>query len=100
MRTGEAAACARVILEQTFVVCALVRTLDDSNILCQLSGSSILGNYIACRGIFVVYGKSIALNIADQIVLVANGSIKQIGTKEEIMPQLMEVAGVCDFYKK
>ena len=40
------------------------------------------------------------LNIADQIVLVANGSIKQIGTKEEIMPQLMEVAGVCDFYKK
>ena len=42
MRTGEAAACARVILEQTFVVCALMRTLDDSNILCQLSGSSIL----------------------------------------------------------
>ena len=40
------------------------------------------------------------LNIADQIVLIANGSIKQIGTKEEIMPQLMEVAGVCDFYKK
>ena len=60
MRTGKAAACACVILEQTFVVCALVRTLDDSNILCQLSGSSILGNYIACRGIFVVYGKSIA----------------------------------------
>ena len=60
MRTGKAAACACVILEQTFVVCALMRTLDDSNILCQLSGSSILGNYIACRGIFVVYGKSIA----------------------------------------
>ena len=40
------------------------------------------------------------LNIADEIVLIANGSVKQIGSKEEIMPQLMEVAGVCDFYKK
>ena len=60
MRAGKAAACACVILEQTFVVCVLMRTLDDSNILCQLSGSSILGNYIACQGIFVVYGKSIA----------------------------------------
>lgn len=63
MRTGKAAACACVILEQTFVVCALMRTLDDSNILCQLAGSSILGNYIACRVTFVIcviFRKSIA----------------------------------------
>ena len=52
------------------------------------------------QSIMIISHQERILNIADQIVLVANGSIKQIGTKEEIMPQLMEVAGVCDFYKK
>ena len=51
------------------------------------------------QSIMIISHQERILNIADQIVLVANGSIKQIGTKEEIMPQLMEVAGVCDFYK-
>ena len=52
------------------------------------------------RSIMIISHQERILNIADEIVLIANGSIQQIGTKEEIMPQLMEVAGVCDFYKK
>ena len=52
------------------------------------------------RSIMIISHQERILNIADEIVLIANGSVKQIGSKEEIMPQLMEVAGVCDFYKK
>ena len=62
MRTGKAAAFACVILEQTFVVCALVRTLDDSNILRQ-AYSVIFYNHSACRVTFVIcviFRKSIA----------------------------------------
>ena len=51
------------------------------------------------QSIMIISHQERILNIADQIVLIANGSIKQIGTKEEIMPELMEVAGVCNFYK-
>lgn len=51
------------------------------------------------QSIMIISHQERILNIADQIILLANGSVKQIGTKEEIMPQLMEVAGVCDFFK-
>ena len=37
---------------------------------------------------------------ADEIVLIADGRIQKIGTKDEILPQLMEVAGSCNFFKE
>ncbi len=39
------------------------------------------------------------LNIADEIILVANGSINEIGKKEKIIPKLISIAGSCDIYK-
>ena len=33
------------------------------------------------------------LNIADKIIVIAGGQLKQIGTKEEILPELLSVSG-------
>ena len=62
MRTGQAAAGACAVLEQTFVVFARVRTLDnDDRFMCHLRGGIILGNDSACRAIIIViFGKNIA----------------------------------------
>lgn len=35
------------------------------------------------------------LNIADQIILLAGGEVKKIGTKEEILPDLLSYSGNC-----
>lgn len=35
------------------------------------------------------------LNIADKIIVIANGEIKQIGTKEDILPELLGVSSSC-----
>ncbi len=39
------------------------------------------------------------LNIADEIVVIANGSVKARGTKAEILPELLEGTGSCKFYQ-
>lgn len=39
------------------------------------------------------------LNIADEIIVISNGEIKKTGTKEEILPELLQTAGTCKFYK-
>jgi len=36
------------------------------------------------------------LNIADEIVVIANGVVKNIGKKEEILPTLLEVSNTGD----
>ena len=38
------------------------------------------------------------LNIADEIVVIANGVVKNIGKKEEILPTLLEVSNTGDCY--
>lgn len=40
------------------------------------------------------------LNIADEIVVIANGLVKARGTKEEILPELLDVAGSCKYYQQ
>ena len=40
------------------------------------------------------------LNIADEIVLIADGSIKKVGSRAEVLPELMDVAGSCNFYRE
>ena len=61
MRTGQAAAGACAVLEQTFVVFVRVRTLDnDDRVRCHLRGAIILGNDSACRAIILVFGKNVA----------------------------------------
>ncbi len=39
------------------------------------------------------------LNIADEIVVIANGSVKARGTKSEILPELLEGTGSCKYYQ-
>lgn len=40
------------------------------------------------------------LEIADQIVLIADGKVKASGTKEEMMPKLLDKTKNCKFFKK
>ena len=39
------------------------------------------------------------LNIADEIVVIANGIVKAQGTKNEILPELLNGTGSCKFYQ-
>jgi len=39
------------------------------------------------------------LNIADKIVVISDGKITKIGTKEEILPEIMDASTECKFYK-
>lgn len=40
------------------------------------------------------------LNIADEIVVIANGVVKAQGTKNEILPELLNGTGSCKFYQQ
>ena len=55
---------------------------------------SIKGN------ILIISHQERILEIADKIVLLKDGEISQIGTKEEIMPQILGVATVCPQIKE
>ncbi|MFA6850641.1 MAG: ATP-binding cassette domain-containing protein [Selenomonadaceae bacterium] len=52
------------------------------------------------RSILIISHQERILNIADEIVLIADGVVRKIGTKEEILPELINVEGGCDFFKE
>ena len=35
------------------------------------------------------------LNIADKIIVIANGKVDKIGTRDEILPEMMDSSGIC-----
>lgn len=39
------------------------------------------------------------LNIADEIVVIAEGTVKTRGTKAEILPELLNISGSCKYYQ-
>ncbi len=39
------------------------------------------------------------LDIADEIIVIAAGEITKVGKKDEILPELLNTAGSCKFYK-
>ena len=49
--------------------------------------------------ILIISHQERILNIADKIILLADGQIKRIGTKEEIMPELVGTSSQCDLLK-
>ena len=55
----------------------------------------VFENLYAKKGgsIFIISHQERILNIADKIVVVANGEISQIGTKDEVLPALLGKAG-------
>ena len=40
------------------------------------------------------------LNIADEIILIANGEIKGVGERQEILPRLLHKSAKCKFFKE
>ena len=56
--------------------------------------------YNDIRGsILIISHQERILDIADKIVVIANGQISKVGTKEEVLPELLGVAGACKYYK-
>lgn len=49
--------------------------------------------------ILIISHQERILNIADEIILIANGQIQQVGKKDVIIPQLVSIAGSCNIYK-
>ena len=45
--------------------------------------------------ILIISHQERILNIADKIIVTANGSVDSIGSKEEIMPRLMNQPSTC-----
>jgi Fe-S cluster assembly ATP-binding protein len=52
------------------------------------------------RSILIISHQERILNIADEIVLIADGVVRKIGAKEEVLPELINVEGGCDFFKE
>ena len=52
------------------------------------------------QSIMIISHQERILNIADEIVLIADGRIKKVGTKDEVLPELKDVAGSCNFYRE
>lgn len=49
--------------------------------------------------ILIISHQERILNIADRIVVIADGRISKTGTKDEILPELLCEPGSCKFYK-
>lgn len=49
--------------------------------------------------IIIISHQERILNIADEIVVIAGGEITKKGKKEDILPELLNTAGGCKFYK-
>jgi Fe-S cluster assembly ATP-binding protein len=45
--------------------------------------------------ILIISHQERILNIADKIVVIANGKLKNVGTKNEVLPDLYKSAGAC-----
>ena len=46
--------------------------------------------------ILIISHQERILDIADKIVVIANGQVKTIGTKEEVLPELLHTAEACE----
>ena len=45
--------------------------------------------------ILIISHQERILNIADRIVLIADGKVRKVGTKEEVLPELLKTSGAC-----
>lgn len=51
------------------------------------------------KTILIISHQERILNIADEIIVIADGSLKTRGTKEDILPELLNTTGSCKFYQ-
>lgn len=50
------------------------------------------------QSIVIISHQERILNIADEIVVIADGNVKAIGKKDDILPELLKGTGSCKFY--
>ena len=52
--------------------------------------------------IMIISHQERILNIADRIVVLADGRISKVGTRDEVLPEILgtsSAVGTCDFYR-
>ena len=49
--------------------------------------------------IIIISHQERILNIADRIVVISNGTVEKSGSKDEILPEILNGAGSCRFFK-
>lgn len=52
------------------------------------------------RTIMIISHQERILSIADKIIVIADGRIEKAGNGEELLPELLNTAGSCKFFKK
>lgn len=52
------------------------------------------------KSLIIISHQERILNIADEIIIIADGTVKSHGTKEEILPELLNGTGSCKFYQE
>lgn len=52
------------------------------------------------KSLIIISHQERILNIADEIIVIADGSLKSQGPKEEILPELLNGTGSCKFYQE
>lgn len=52
------------------------------------------------KSLIIISHQERILNIADEIIIIADGMVKSHGTKGEILPELLNGTGSCKFYQE
>ena len=52
------------------------------------------------RSLLIISHQERILNIADEIVVIADGRVKAQGRRENILPELLQDTGSCRFYQE
>jgi Fe-S cluster assembly ATP-binding protein len=52
------------------------------------------------QSILIISHQERILNIADEIILIANGEIRKVGNKNDVIPELLDVTNSCKFFKE
>ena len=52
------------------------------------------------KSLIIISHQERILNIADEIIIIADGSVKSHGTKNEVLPELLNGTGSCKFYQE
>lgn len=52
------------------------------------------------KSLIIISHQERILNIADEIIIIADGTVKSQGSKDEILPELLNGTGSCKFYRE
>ena len=52
------------------------------------------------KSLIIISHQERILNIADEIIIIADGTVRSHGTKDEILPELLNGTGSCKFYQE